>query len=50
LFEGASGQQYSISGAKKTLDKAVKKVRIRKPISPYTLSQSFAIHLLEEGV
>jgi site-specific recombinase XerD len=50
LFEGPTGQPYSVSSIKKILDRAVKAAKITKRVTPHTLRHSFATHLLEDGV
>ncbi|WP_378172665.1 site-specific tyrosine recombinase/integron integrase [Aquimarina sp. SS2-1] len=49
LFEGPKGNPYSASSVKAILEKAAKKSRITKRITPHTLRHSFATHLLENG-
>ena len=50
LFEGPGGRPYSASSLRKILDRAVKRVGIRKRVTLHTLRHSFATHLLENGV
>lgn len=49
LFAGARGAAYSSSSVRMILQRAVKKVGIKKRVTLHTFRHSFATHLLEGG-
>lgn len=49
LFEGAKGQQYSVSSVQSIVKSAYEKAGIKKKVSTHTLRHSFGTHLLENG-
>jgi len=51
LFEGyRAGLSYSTTSFRRILQKACKKAKINKRVTPHTLRHSFASHMLERGL
>lgn len=50
LFEGQKGGKYSSESAGQLFKRAVKRAKIKKNATLYTLRHSFATHLLEDGI
>lgn len=49
LFEGLTGNKYSVSSVQKIIKDAVKKLNIRKRISTHSIRHSAITHLIKEG-
>lgn len=49
LFEGRNGGKYSTTSVKKIIDRAARRAKIGKKVTPHMLRHSFATHLLETG-
>ena len=50
LFEGRKGSKYSYESVGQLFKRALKKAKINKQATLYTLRHSFATHLLEDGI
>lgn len=50
LFNGQNGEQYSVKSIRKVLENARVKAGIEKRISPQALRDSYAVHMIEEGI
>ncbi|MEC3907829.1 tyrosine-type recombinase/integrase [Tamlana sp. 2201CG12-4] len=49
LFEGVSGNQYSVSSVRQVFNRSKKKAGINMPATVHSLRHSFATHLLDAG-